>query len=411
MRKSLRVITNILILFFALGCDMGLQKRQVDNPDTKRKQDRLEKLGETLGGVYRGSLNHTDGNTYKVEIRLFTKLENVGRDENGEIKTLPKLQGQIRYEDFVNIGDEALYEVKFNENGVFKMIYTQKPNNTTSDSIIDILSHVEGNWKNGVITAVWQGYSAEIGHLNLTRTSLTVPVVDNIERNKRYQRVFTPLQNTYFGVLNKLKPKDEFDRLFTTAKITISYDVADGINGLTINLKFKDDVLPPVNNALINWDGRTQEFKVVSLVSALKLSLQGVLNKDKIEFDQFKIGTLDVDFEKASEEDMCLSVESKMSGKSYAVSVENDNKLTLMLESLKVLRVDNENLQMSGKRLVDEKKSEFKEVYPVKNKIQNGIPYCVVEQGEAGDLAISVSEDETLIGVSSYGLNLIFKEE
>lgn len=296
MKKSILYFASFLSLLFAMGCSKGLDEKGKENPETIRKRERLKALGETLQGIYLGYVNHVDGNQYQIEIRLFTTIEVIGRDENGEINTLPKLQGQIRYMDFVYPMDEALHDVRFNESGKLEMILsksntpseTGKPETPTTRKTpgepTQVLSFISGTWNDGEITASWNTVGKE-GDIHVQRTQKSVSAIEETERRERLRNQFEDVIGYYRGNLYRYQ---NLEKVFGILESTVHYEEATGT--LSVRLNIVDNiVIPPPYTATILWDPRSKVFDIDDMVGIAHIRASGFLDENGLHYTSFKI--------------------------------------------------------------------------------------------------------------------------
>ena len=276
MRNLLMLLCS---LFLASACSLGLDDKNVQNEEINRQSNRLDKLGTTVKGVYEGSLQHVDGNTYPIELRLYYVDEIAGTDENGDIYTLPRLKGQLRYKYFVYANEEREFEVKFDETGSFQMIYQAANAAEDSDSI-------KGNWSNSRVFAEWRS-NGLIGSFEVARISNIVPRIEEAERRERLRYQFESIIGFYEGELYSFRSPDE---KYGALNITIDYDVTADVRSLIARFEVPENVVfQEFQRIPINWDPRTKIIDFDYVNGKARLTGSGTLDESGLNLEKIRV--------------------------------------------------------------------------------------------------------------------------
>ncbi|MEC9283068.1 MAG: hypothetical protein VX642_10165 [Bdellovibrionota bacterium] len=273
------LLIGLFSLLMVSGCSLGLDDRDVQNEEINRQSNRLDKLGTTVKGVYEGSLYHVDGNTYPIQLRLYYVDEIAGTDENGDIYTLPRLKGQLRYKYFVYSNEEREFEVKFDETGNFQMIYQAPSVGIDSDSI-------KGNWSNSRVVAEWRS-NGLIGSLEVARISNVVPRIEEAERRERLRNQFESIIGYYQGELYSFRdPNDKYGDL----NITIDYDVTADVRSLIARFEVPENVVfQEFQRIPINWDPRTKIIDFDYVNGKARLTGSGTLDESGLNIEKIRV--------------------------------------------------------------------------------------------------------------------------
>jgi len=290
-----------------MACDMKLkEKNNKENPETVRQKTRLTDLGSLVKGTYEGVVKHVDGPEYGIEIRLFTTTTVVGRDENGEIKTLPKLQAQLRYLDFVYPTDDSLFDVRFNESGNLDLVLSQTLPNGTSQT----LASVKSTWKDGEINGDWLSSTGKVGPISLKRVSTKVPEITTIDKRNRRINQYKGVKGLFVGKIFEFSNQDYYWAKLTT---TISYDLKSASNLLVARMRLtdlyngedeegntkrndNDTLLHNFQFVPVTWDPRTKVFDIDHTIGLTRVLASGILDGNKIHYDVFRIGGKPFDY-------------------------------------------------------------------------------------------------------------------
>ena len=272
-------ILNLLFLMSLVGCGFGLEDNSVQNQEVNRQYQRLDKLGELIKGVYEGELYHVDGDVYPMELRLYYIDEIAGKDENGDIYTLPRLKGQLRYVNFVYPNEEREFEVRFDETGSFQMIYSGDKDRGTSESI-------NGLWKNAKIEADWNE-NGKIGKLLVKRVTTEVPKIQEVERRQRLSNQYQGIIGYYEGELYTFRnPEIKYGDL----NIVVDYDVTIGASGLVAQFEVPDNVVfQEFRRVPLQWDPRTNILDFDYSVGKARITGSGYLSEDGLQLDKIRV--------------------------------------------------------------------------------------------------------------------------
>lgn len=274
---------NLLFILFSLflttSCSLGLDDKDVQNEEINRQSDRLDKLGATVKGVYEGELYHVDGNTYPIELRLYYVDEIAGTDENGDIYTLPRLKGQLRYKYFVYANEEREFEVKFDETGSFQMIYQAEASGLNNDSI-------KGKWSNSKVLAEWRS-NGLIGSFTVSRISNVVPRIEEAERRERLRNQFESIIGYYQGELYSFRNPDE---KYGDLNITIDYDVTAEVRSLIARFEVPNNIVfQEFQRIPLNWDPRTKIIDFDYVNGKARLTGSGTLDDSGLNIEKIRV--------------------------------------------------------------------------------------------------------------------------
>ena len=279
------------------NCGLGLDDDQAINETELENQQRLRKLGERIKGTYLGEIEHFDGNTYDVEVRLYYILLQDGTNEDGEIRTLPRLKGQIRLPEFVYERDLDVYDVRFNETGTLEMVLPPQAStiSRTSGSASServqpqsTVRSVSGRWQDGqILNAQWVG-DGVIGSFEAKRQTREVESIGLERLRERLLKQFQPLAKTYSA-----KPYGMIvGEVFEDLEIRISTVDSEQLPVLTGDFVLTKDVLNHFRRVPIQWDPRTQRMTISFQPypnRTLRLRASGQLTMNSIHFDRFLI--------------------------------------------------------------------------------------------------------------------------
>ncbi|MFK8138039.1 MAG: hypothetical protein AB8E15_06755 [Bdellovibrionales bacterium] len=282
MKKSL---FSILFLVSACGYDFGLEDKNIENSEIERQKTRLERLGVQVQGVYSGSLEHVDGNNYQVEVRLFYVNEVQGQDENGDIYTLPRLKGQLRYENLFYSNEERVFNVRYDERGEFSMLLPE-----SGDTII-------GSWESARIIAEWD-QNGFVGKLDVERLSKVVSQIEEPERRSRMRRQFSQIKGVYQGELIKIGETKKFD------DVSISFDYYPGLKDspliASISTMETSYLFVGFSRVPVQWDPRTGIFDIDFTPdrqgNERRILISGVLSSDGMDVESFRFVSQAFDF-------------------------------------------------------------------------------------------------------------------
>jgi hypothetical protein len=272
-------IVNLIALLFLVSCGFGLEDNNVQNQEVNRQYQRLDKLGELIKGVYEGDLQHVDGEVYSIELRLYYIDEIAGKDENGDIYTLPRLKGQLRYLNFVYPHEEREFEVRFDETGSFQMIYSGDKDRGTSESI-------NGLWQNAAIDAQWNE-NGKIGRLLVKRVSTEVPKIQERERRQRLANQYQGIIGLYEGELYTFRnPEIKYGDL----NIIVDYDITIGASGLVAQFEVPNNVVfQEFRRVPLQWDPRTNILDFDYSVGKARITGSGTLSKNGLHLDKIRV--------------------------------------------------------------------------------------------------------------------------
>lgn len=243
---------NLILPFLLVGCGFGAFNKESNEAALKDRQEieELNRKYSPLVGTYRGTLID-GGNTYEIQIGLFTLQEERGNNPDGETNTRPVLKAA--YKRLQPISETVVMSARFiAETGELILVNNKaKP---------DDVHTIEGALIGQRIIGTAKSLTGIIGELDLSLSARQVERPGQSEKdefNEKLRLEYNRIAGTYLGIV---QPNPQMARPFrVTVKLFIVETVegtpelkayynpanADGIGEQVLVVNYSPELNPP----------------------------------------------------------------------------------------------------------------------------------------------------------------------